>query len=244
VNPCLIVRDLLLEREKNGARFILKAPGLLLFPGRALCVVGQSGCGKSTLLDVLALILRPTRAGEFTLMTRTGPADLLTASPAALADIRGREIGYVLQSGGLLSFLSVRDNILLPGRLLGIRESVLQDRAAKLAKRIGIADQLDKKPQHLSGGQRQRAAIARALIHRPRLVFADEPTAAVDHDTATEIFAVFREMAEAAAAALVIVTHDEPLARRFADVLVGFSLERRGETVMSTLSHATPRKDA
>ncbi|MDL2314608.1 ATP-binding cassette domain-containing protein, partial [Desulfovibrio sp. OttesenSCG-928-C14] len=171
MNACLSVRNLVVEREKNGAGFTLRVPFLDVLPGQVLAVVGHSGCGKSTLLDTLALILRPTRAEAFSLFPETGVAvDLAGASPARLAALRGGAIGYVLQSGGLLSFLSVRDNILLPGKLLSMPGKILERRLDLLAGRMGIADQLHKKPQHLSGGQRQRAAIARALVHGPGLV--------------------------------------------------------------------------
>jgi putative ABC transport system ATP-binding protein len=234
---CLRIRNLALEREKNGARFTLLVPALVLPAGCALGVVGQSGCGKSTLLDILALILRPGRAEEFTYnLGENKDCRLFAAKDALLASIRGSEIGYVLQSGGLLSFLSVRDNILLPGRLLGLKQKTLLERLDFLTGRMGISDQLDKKPQHLSGGQRQRVAIARALIHSPKLVFADEPTAAVDRETASDIFTVFREMTRLAGTTLVIVSHDAPLVRRFSDQLVSFQLERSGPgAVVSTL---------
>ncbi|MDR1243299.1 MAG: ATP-binding cassette domain-containing protein [Deltaproteobacteria bacterium] len=234
---CLRIRNLALEREKNGARFTLLVPDLALRPGQALGIVGQSGCGKSTLLDILALILRPGRAEEFTCaLGGNGRRNLFSATDNTLASIRGRDIGYVLQSGGLLSFLSVRANILLPGKLLGLRKKTLLERMDFLTQRLGITDQLDKKPQHLSGGQRQRAAIARALIHSPGLVLADEPTAAVDRETAADIFAIFRDMAKLSGVTQVVVSHDAPLLRRFSDLTAGFSLEKTGgNSVVSTL---------
>ena len=179
MNRCLIVSNLWIEREKNGATFSLHIPSLEVLAGQTLAVVGQSGCGKSTLLDSLALILRPSRVERFQLYPDAEDCtDLARAGASALAAVRGRDIGYVLQSGGLLSFLPVRDNILLPGRLLEMPEKILHERMQELAGRLGIAGQLDKKPQHLSGGQRQRVAIVRSLIHEPKLIFADEPTAA------------------------------------------------------------------
>lgn len=224
------------EREKNGFRFSLHIPHLDVCPGQTLAILGQSGCGKSTLLDLLALVLKPTRAQEFSLLPGTGSRlDLTTAAPSVLASVRSSEIGYVLQSGGLLSFLNVRDNIILPGKLAGLPANALHKRLDSLAERLGIADQLGKKPQHLSGGQRQRAAIARALVHTPKLVFADEPTAAVDQVTASEIFGIFQDIVKEMRTALVVVSHDVSLARRFADRVATFTIERRQNAVTSTL---------
>ena len=236
MNTCLSIERLLLKREKNGFRFTLQVPRLEVLAGQTLAVIGQSGCGKSTLLDILALILSPTSINTFKLHSADGRAiDLNRASPAFLAGLRGSEIGYVLQSGGLLSFLSVRDNILLPGKFLGMPLEKLERRVEQLARWLNIAEQLDKKPQHLSGGQRQRVAIARSLIHSPRIVFADEPTAAVDQETAREIFAIFKEMARRMQTALVVVSHDRDLVYEFADRIVTFSLERGENSVISTL---------
>ncbi len=225
--PCLSAEGLAVLREKNGSRFSLLVPSLKASFGQMLAVTGASGCGKSTLLDVLALILRPQTAASFAMRTGTGMEDVFKSSPRRLARLRGAFIGYVLQSGGLLYFLSVRDNIMMPGRLQGLPDGDLRRRADGLAERLGIADQMDKKPMHLSGGQRQRAAIARALVHRPGLVLADEPTAAVDQDSAAEICDVFRDAAREQNAALIVVSHDRALMGRFADAMVTFRLERR-----------------
>ncbi len=230
MNLCMTVRDLCIRREKNGSSFTLRAPSLEVFYGRALAVVGTSGCGKSTLLDMLALILRPDSVGRFSLCRDGREEDLFASSPARLAEIRGRRIGYVLQSGGLLSFLSVRENIVLPGRLLGMKADALQKRAVELARMLGIEEQLGKKPQHLSGGQRQRVAIARALVHNPSLVLADEPTAAVDKASAEDICAVFKQAVNETGAALVIVSHDRPLMERMADDMITFRVERSSPT--------------
>ena len=231
------VKDLSVLRRKGGMSFELRAPVLNVFAGQSLAVLGASGCGKYTLLDVLALALAPTGAARFTLHPDGGQSvDLLNADAATLARLRGAHIGYVLQSGGLLSFLSVRNNILLPGQLLGLDRRLLQERLAFLCDRLNIADQLDKKPQHLSGGQRQRVAIARALIHAPLVVLADEPTAAVDQRTAADICAVFGGIVRETGAALIVVSHDAALVRGFADQVACFHVERLSpQSVLSTL---------
>ena len=220
------LRNLRIVREKGGSRFELRVPSLDVHAGECLAVLGGSGCGKSTLLDVLALALRPEEAGCFRLYAgNDGVQDVPALSAAGLARLRGRHMGYVLQSGGLLSFLSVRDNIALPGRLQGVDAATLEKRIAWLASQLGIDEQLDKKPQHLSGGQRQRAAIARALVHAPLMVLADEPTAAVDQRNAGAICQVFKKIVCAGGAALVLVSHDVQLAKSFADRTVGFDVQ-------------------
>ena len=231
------LRNLRVVREKGGSRFELRVPALDVRAGECLAVLGGSGCGKSTLLDVLALALQPEEADLFRLYAgQDGEQDILTLSVAGLSRLRGRHLGYVLQSGGLLSFLSVRDNIALPGRLQGVDAATLHRRIAWLANQLDITGQLDKKPQYLSGGQRQRVAIARALVHAPLMVLADEPTAAVDQHNAGAICKVFKSIVCAGGAALVLVSHDETLARGIADRVVGFELHNVSpQHVVSTL---------
>lgn len=238
---CLDIKDLCISRQKNGASFTLNVPELSLNRGEILAIVGQSGCGKSTLTDTLGLILEPTSAGTFMLNGKNGQVDLLSVSPSVKAQLRGTEIGYVLQSGGLFPFLDVLDNIMLPGRLLGLDEKNLKERAVELASSIGIADQLHKKPQHLSGGQRQRVAIARAVIHNPPIVLADEPTAAVDQVSANDICVLLSCIVRENNASLVIVSHDRELMKRYADFEVTFRIERN-DGIVSTLLAPQPAR--
>lgn len=231
----LSVRELFLSRHKNGSSFTLHVPELDLYSGQTLAVVGQSGCGKSTLTDILALILKPDRAEKFVMRDGSREKDLFAATAGQQAEIRGTDIGYVLQSGGLFPFLSVQENIMLPGKLAGMSYAELKNRSAELAAAMGIDDQLAKKPQFLSGGQRQRVAIARALVHRPKLVLADEPTAAVDFVSAEDICRLLKKTVAENNAALLIVSHDRALMHKHADCEVTFSLERNDGRVTSTL---------
>ena len=234
MNNCLSVRNLCLSRTKNDSTFTLLVPKLDLFTGKTLAVVGQSGCGKSTLTDILALVLKPDSAERFIMRRGQREINLFTATRREQADIRGRDIGYVLQSGGLFPFLSVRENIMLPGSLLGMDSRTVRTRAVELARAMGIADQLNKKPQFLSGGQRQRVAIARALIHKPGLVLADEPTAAVDSVSAEDICKLLKATVIENEASLLIVSHDRNLMHKYADDEVTFKLER-SNGIKSTL---------
>ena len=226
--PLICLRQVHKVREKAGQRFELEVPSFDMQPGELLALVGASGCGKSTLLDMLALVLRPTSAKTFALCLPhwQEPHEVMALDEEALADIRRAEIGYVLQTGGLLPFLTVKENILLPCRLNGI--SGIEKEFQTLVERLGIADQVTKKPQFLSSGQRQRVAIARALIHRPALVLADEPTAAVDRPTALDIRDSFTELTQQMGMTLCMVTHDEALVADMAHRVFSFEVSKHG----------------
>jgi putative ABC transport system ATP-binding protein len=217
------------RHEKGGVVFELEIPRLSIWPGEFVAVVGPSGCGKSTFLDLLGLALKPTRCDVFTLTVRGGidtdTWDIISLNESGLAALRRTHIGYVLQNGGLLPFLSVRENIELTARLNGCRD--YRERTEELATYLGIGDQLPKKPQQLSGGQRQRAAIARSLVHRPAIVLADEPTAAVDRPNAMEIRDQFKKLASQSGTSVLMVTHDEALVRPVVDRMLGFEVEKR-----------------
>ena len=225
--PLLCLRQVHKVREKAGQRFALQVPSFVIRPGEFIALVGASGCGKSTLLDMLALVLQPTSAEVFTLHLpyRQEPYQVMAFSEGTRANIRRAEIGYVLQTGGLLPFLTVKDNIMLPCRLNGIGH--IEKDFQALVERLGIADQLTKKPQFLSSGQRQRVAIARALIHRPALVLADEPTAAVDQPTACDIRDTFKELTQHMGMTLCMVTHDAGLIVDAVDRVFSFDVSKR-----------------
>src|SRR5690606_24373286 len=167
--------------DAGGTRFELSVPQLDVKRGGRLGLIGESGSGKSTLLELLAMILTPTTSGSFGFAPVAGqPTEDVgeiwkSRDSDRLGRLRSRHIGYVLQHGGLLPYLTVRKNLDLSRRLLGLPVGEV---AEQLAAKLGVAAQLDKLPSALSVGQRQRAAIARALAHEPPIVIADEPTAA------------------------------------------------------------------
>jgi len=212
----LAVRGLAKAYRSPGTAFALSVRDLALGPGEALAVTGPSGCGKSTLLLMLGLALPPDAADSFVFAPRGTQADIpelwRQRKRDALARLRAHAIGIVPQTGGLLPWLSIGENIALTQRIAGRRNPEL---VAHLAADLGIAEQLRKKPAELSVGQRQRAAIARALAHRPALVLADEPTAAVHPALADAILALLLRETRALGAALVLATHDPERARRF-----------------------------
>lgn len=235
--PILSIQNLEKTREQGGARFTLRVPRFQLGRGEFVAVTGDSGCGKSTLLDLLALVLKPSGCQVFQLNLSGQATDVdelwREDNEAALAGLRRKGFGYVLQNGGLLPFLTTRDNIKLAAEISG--RPVSGELINHLAEQIGIAAILNKKPQHLSGGQRQRAAILRAICHQPPIILADEPTAAVDKTRARAIVADFAELARKSALTVVMVSHDVDLLKPVADRAYGFTLESTGER--ETLAH-------
>jgi putative ABC transport system ATP-binding protein len=223
------LKNIVKKREKGGNLFELHVPEFEIQAGEFVAIVGESGCGKSTLLDMLALIMRPTQAETFTLYTPAPQSayEVMRLTEVELAQIRKKHLGYVLQTGGLLPFLSVNDNVLLPCSVNGLND--VQDHVHELVKRLGIQEQLAKKPQYLSGGQRQRVAIARALAHRPCIVLADEPTGAVDKLTAAEIRDTFKDLTRQMGVALLMVTHDEHLVADVVDRTFTFDVSKESD---------------
>ena len=203
-------------RESSDGRFLLDIQRLAIRPGDRLALVGDSGVGKSTCLDMLALTLAPTRWDRFdaSFDGASHPIGELwrRGERSALAALRAGHIGYVLQTGGLLPFLSVLENVALPRRLLGDAPAEARLEAEKMLARLEMASYARRLPTDLSLGQRQRVAVARALVHRPELVLADEPTASLDRRNAESVMRLFAELLEEQGRAAIWVTHSAELA--------------------------------
>jgi putative ABC transport system ATP-binding protein len=183
-----------------------------LAPGSFTAVMGPSGSGKSTLLNVAAGLDRPT-SGTVSL----GDIDLTRLSERRLTLLRRERIGFVFQAFNLLPSLTVAQNIALPLRLDGRRPR--RSTVREIAARVGLEKRLRNRPSQLSGGQQQRVAIARALITRPEVVFADEPTGALDTHTGRDVLELLRELVDQDRHTVVMVTHD-PVAAAYADQVV------------------------
>jgi len=177
--------------------------------GTFTAVMGPSGSGKSTFLQCAAGLDRPT-AGS----VRLGGTEITGMNENELTELRRSRLGFVFQAFNLLPSLTVEQNVLLPMRLAGQRQD--RRRAQEVLARVGLADKARRRPGELSGGQQQRVAVARALVTDPDVIFADEPTGALDTGTAAEVLGLLRNAVDALGATVVMVTHD-PVAAAWAD---------------------------
>ncbi|GAA1581425.1 ABC transporter ATP-binding protein [Kribbella karoonensis] len=201
----------LVRRYEAGGQHVTALAGVdaAFARGTFTAVMGPSGSGKSTLLQTAAGLDRPTSGRAW-----IGGTELSKLSETALTRLRRSKVGFVFQAFNLVDALTVEENITLPMRLSGTRP----DRrwVAEVVERVGMGDRLHHRPAQLSGGQQQRVAIARALAMRPEVVFADEPTGALDGTTAAEVLALLRSIVDEQQQTIIMVTHD-PLAASYAD---------------------------
>jgi len=174
-----------------------------------VAITGPSGCGKSTLMHLIGGLDTPTR-GEVTV---DGLA-LHRATEAELTDYRRRRLGIVFQFFNLLPTMTVRENVCLPLLLQGSPIATAQARAAAVIELVGLTDRAGHQMHQLSGGQLQRTAIARALVHEPRLLLADEPTGNLDSHSAEQVMSLLEKIASQRRTTLLLVTHSEEIARR------------------------------
>jgi putative ABC transport system ATP-binding protein len=208
--PAVALRDVRKVHGKgDGAVVALDGVSVALPRGTFTAIMGPSGSGKSTFLNVAAGLDRPT-SGTVTL----GETDLVRLSERRLTILRRERIGFVFQAFNLLPSLTVAQNIALPIRLDGRRPR--RSTVREVAARVGLETRLHHRPSQLSGGQQQRVAIARALITQPEVLFADEPTGALDTRTGRAVLALLREVVDADGHTVVMVTHD-PVAAAHAD---------------------------
>jgi lipoprotein-releasing system ATP-binding protein len=203
---------------RSGELSVLRDVNLTLQDAEALAIVGPSGSGKSTLLYLLGALERPT-SGSYKL----GEQEPFRLSDAELARFRNRSIGFVFQDHHLLPQCSVLENVLIPtlagpapltpNPSPGGRGETMESRARELLERVGLSHRLEHRPAELSGGERQRVAVARALIHRPLLLLADEPTGNLDRKTAQTVGELLLEMQRQEKTILIVVTHSPELAK-------------------------------
>lgn len=191
---------------------VLRGINFRLEKGQSASIVGPSGCGKSTLLNLIGGLDQPDSG-----IIRLEDRNLAELDEPALADVRNRRIGFIFQQHHLLPQCTVLENVLLPALAGGrLREDAfsLQQRAMHLLEQVGLADRVGELPGRLSGGQRQRAAVARALLLRPALLLADEPTGSLDEPTAWSVMNLLEEVHRIHRVTLIVVTHAGTLAAR------------------------------
>lgn len=181
----------------------LRGVNIAIAPGEMVAVMGPSGCGKTTLLNCLSG-LDKVDSGQILLEGR----DLARLSDRDRTQYRALRMGFVFQVYNLLPVLNAVENVELPLLLSGIKPKVARERALGALDQVGLLDWATHRPAELSGGQRQRTTIARALVNRPAIVWADEPTGALDSSTATEIMGLMRQLNQQDGLTIVLVTHD------------------------------------
>ncbi len=186
---------------------VLRGVSLRLAAGENMAILGPSGCGKSTLLHIIGTLDTPT-SGRVSL----DGADPFTFDEPRLAAFRNHKIGFIFQDHHLLAQCSVLENVLLPTLADGAPPDAAVERARVLLNRVGLAHRLEHLPAELSGGERQRTAIARALVNRPELLLADEPTGNLDRHTAATVSRLLLELQAQEQTMLLVVTHSLELA--------------------------------
>jgi len=197
----------------SAATHALKGINLEVYPGEFIAIMGRSGSGKSTLLHILGLLDTPTH-GEFFIEGK----DMLKLTEAEKARFRLEKLGYVFQEYSLLPELTILENVYVPALSLG-RENNHKKRAIEFLEIVGLGERLKHYPNQVSGGEQQRAAVARALINRPKILFADEPTASLDLTSSRVVLELFRKLNKELGQTIIMVTH-EPEDEKYVDRVV------------------------
>lgn len=191
-----------------GQLWVLKGVDLTVHQGEIVSIVGPSGSGKSTLLHILGTLDHPSK-GSVNINNQR--INFLNDKQVAL--FRNRHIGFVFQFHHLLPEFTALENVCIPGWMAGRRKKEVMDKAAALLQTLGLGNRIDNKPNALSGGEQQRVAVARALINKPDIIFADEPTGNLDSANARELHQLFFDLRKEFNQTFLIVTHNEELAR-------------------------------
>lgn len=205
----------------------LKGVSFDVAPGEFVGIMGASGSGKTTLLNILSTLDTPT-SGSVTI----NGTDVTTLKGDKLADFRAKQIGFIFQDFNLLESLTARENIALPLALQNVSAKKIQPAVEKIAATLGISEILDSYPTEISGGQKQRVAAARALVHEPAILFGDEPTGALDSQSARELLETMKSLNDNDDVSILLVTHD-PFSASYAkrilfikDGVIGKELKR------------------
>ncbi len=207
----------------------LKDVNMSVLPGEVIGLIGPSGSGKSTLLKCLGAVIEPTRG------RKTLGGDVIYEEGWKISDLRELRrdrIGFIFQAPYLIPFLNVTDNVALLPMLAGRPNAEARERAVELLQALDVAHRAKALPSELSGGEQQRVSIARALVNRPPVILADEPTAPLDSERALAVMRILQQMAAQYQTAVIVVTHDEkiiPTFKRLYNIRDGRTVEEAGE---------------
>jgi len=215
-NPNILECRQLTKRYTQGELDVevLKGVDLTVGVGERVAIMGASGSGKSTLLHLLGGLEKPS-GGQVVLDN----VDISKINASKLARLRNRALGFIYQSHHLLGEFTVLENVAMPQLIAGKTVKEARHNAEELIKRVGLGHRIEHKPGELSGGERQRAAVARALINKPALVLADEPTGNLDSKTAHQVYELMLELNQEMNVSFLVVTHDHELASRIGKAL-------------------------
>ena len=202
-------------REGESTLEVLSGVNLEIMPGERLAIIGASGSGKTTLLQIMGGLDEPT-SGNISV----GGHSMAQISESEKGLLRNKYLGFVYQFHHLLPEFSAEENVAMPLLIRGVRRAEATEKSRELLARVGLAERLSHKPGELSGGERQRAAVARALINRPALVLADEPTGNLDAGNGAQVLSLMLDLNRELGTSLVIVTHDHSIAAQMDRILV------------------------
>lgn len=195
-------------QKSFGQLQVLKGIDLKIEVGEMVAIVGKSGAGKTTLLQILGTLDKPS-AGS----VRYGDTDVFSLTNNELADFRNKKIGFVFQFHQLLPEFTAVENVMLPALIAGQSRREAESRAKELLSRFRLSERFLHKPSELSGGEKQRVAVARALMMKPEIIFADEPSGSLDSANKAELHQLLKQLNKETGQTIVIVTHDNELAR-------------------------------
>lgn len=202
--PIIRVEDIV---RRYDSLEVLKGVSLDVYPAEVAAIVGPSGAGKTTLLQIIGTLDRPDSG-----TVRYGDTDVFSLKNSRLAEFRNRNIGFIFQFHQLLPEFSMLENVAMPALIAGQKRTEAFGRARELIKYLGLEQRQDHRPSELSGGERQRAAVARALMNRPGIILADEPTGSLDSVNRRELHRLFFDLRRDFGQTFLVVTHDETLA--------------------------------
>jgi putative ABC transport system ATP-binding protein len=196
---------------------VLKNITLEINSGEITMIVGPSGCGKTTLISIITGILKPT-SGEVQILDK----NITKMKDSENVLFRRKNIGFIFQQYNLLPALTVVENAAIPLLADGVKNKIAESRAEHVLKKVGLGEHLEKLPNQLSGGQQQRVSISRAIVHKPKIIVCDEPTAALDATSGKKVMEILKSSANDKERAVIIVTHDNRI-HNFADRIIHMS---------------------